>query len=147
MQNTKQKWDITELSIILEIKKMWITVLTPIWDNDRYDIVIEKDWKFLRIQCKTAYLKHDNTIHIQNYSINRNNKKHIKKKYTKEEIDFLWTFYNWNAYLISIDEVWNKNGILLRFKPTLNKQRKCINHLDDYKIDKQLKKIWWLIED
>lgn len=147
MQNTKQKWDITELSIILEIKKLWITVLTPIWDNDRYDIVIEKDWKFLRIQCKTAYLKHDNTIHIQNYSINRNNKKHIKKKYTKEEIDFLWTFYNWNAYLISIDEVWNKNGILLRFKPTLNNQQKLINHLDDYKIDKQLKKIWWLIED
>ena len=37
--------------------------------------------------------------------------------------------------------------MLLRFKPTLNNQNKCINYLDDYKLEKQLKKIWWLIEN
>src|SRR5690349_7101418 len=61
MSNTKTIGEITEAIIQARLLQMGCVVLLPHGDNQRYDIVIEKNGIFYRIQCKTGKL-YDNKI-------------------------------------------------------------------------------------
>lgn len=52
--NSKTKGNVTEAIIISEFVKRNIPVLLPFGDNERYDIVIQLNGIFKRVQCKTA---------------------------------------------------------------------------------------------
>ncbi len=52
--NTKQIGEITEACILAILLKAGYVVLTPFGDNQRYDLVIERDGVFQRVQCKSS---------------------------------------------------------------------------------------------
>ena len=54
--NTKLKGDVTQAFILAELVKHCYAVLLPWGDNQRYDLVAEKDGRFYRVQCKTGRL-------------------------------------------------------------------------------------------
>ena len=54
MNITQQKGLTTELHCILDFVSLGYRCLTPIDDSSKYDVVIDINGKFLRIQCKTA---------------------------------------------------------------------------------------------
>lgn len=54
--NTKAIGDITEGMVIAALLRFGVVVLVPFGDNQRYDIVFEKDGRFKRVQCKTGKL-------------------------------------------------------------------------------------------
>jgi hypothetical protein len=54
MTNTKKIGEISEAIVIAEFLKSGFPVLLPFGDNQRYDMVVEVDGRFLRVQCKTA---------------------------------------------------------------------------------------------
>lgn len=54
--NTKTIGERTEAIILAEFLKAGYVVLLPFGDNQRYDLVIDVDGDFLRVQCKTARL-------------------------------------------------------------------------------------------
>lgn len=50
----KTKGDVTEAYVTARLLQLGYTALRPVGDNARYDLVIEKDGHFGRVQCKTA---------------------------------------------------------------------------------------------
>jgi hypothetical protein len=50
--NTKKKGDLATTMVAAKLLKAEYSVLTPIGDNERYDLVVEKGGLFSRIQCK-----------------------------------------------------------------------------------------------
>ena len=55
--NTKAKGDLTEAMILAGLLRAGKNVLKPFGDNQRYDLVVEENGTFSRIQCKTGRVK------------------------------------------------------------------------------------------
>lgn len=55
--NTKDIGDRSEAMVLATLLKLGKVVLTPHGDNRRYDLVVDDDGKFVRIQVKTGRLK------------------------------------------------------------------------------------------
>lgn len=57
MGNTKTIGNKGEAATLAALVKLEFPVLTPFGDNERYDLVVEVDGTFHRIQCRTGQLK------------------------------------------------------------------------------------------
>ena len=53
-QNSKSVGDITQSQVMAALLKHGKNVLMPFGDNCRYDLVVEQEGLFFRIQCKTG---------------------------------------------------------------------------------------------
>ena len=77
-RHTQKTGDISEQAAITRLLECGYTVLQPIGQMHRYDLVIEDaDGKFWKIQCKTGWLNEDQSIitfaaaSSQNYTVSR----------------------------------------------------------------------------
>lgn len=57
MKDTKAVGDITTARVAAALLEAGYVVLLPWGDNQRYDLVIERDGHFERVQCKTGRIK------------------------------------------------------------------------------------------
>lgn len=135
--NTKKKGELTEIQIASEFLKREIPVLFPFGDSHPYDLVIDYNDNFIRIQCKTSRLRKDcinfNTTLIchnrnENYSVDYENK-----------IDFFATIFDNEVYLIHVNET-SKGKQSLRIKNYKNGNKRT-KFAKDYHIDKVLRNI------
>jgi len=70
-KNPKAVGESSEAQILATMVKAGKTVLLPWGDNQRYDLVVDEDGKFIRIQCKTACLSRDGSyIRFRTCSMN-----------------------------------------------------------------------------
>ena len=135
---TKLKGDISEAKALLEFQKRNIPVLIPWGDKERYDMVIEHNNHFYKVQVKTAneelngaikcYCRssHDHTTHKNYYDY-------------KNQVDY-FVFYNINYNKIAIvpmSVIGDKKSISLRLLPPKNNQKNVL-YFDDFSFDKIL---------
>ena len=145
MDLTQQKGLSTELHCQLDLINLGIQCLTPITEDSRYDIVAEVNGKFIKIQCKTASwskktAKDKVAFDISTYRVTINTKKATRHKYTSDEIDYFYTWFNGQGYLVSINEA---KGLNFRFRyeyPSSN-QHEGIHLAENYKIEEVLKAV------
>lgn len=111
--NSKDKGDITQAKLELVLLTRGYTILNPRGDNQRYDLVIEKDGKFERVQCKTGRLRNGSVVFSScSSSYHRNGK---KQPYINQ-IEYFGVYCpdNDTCYLIPETEVNNKDACKLR---------------------------------
>lgn len=117
------KGDLSKAFVIAKLLKENYRVLEPISENSRYDLVVEIENKFLRIQVKTIYFKNDLKVYeMVCYSTTRRNKTHIKTKYTSNEIDFI-IGYNQDTdeiYTFPIKDIAGRHQIIFRENGKIN---------------------------
>lgn len=65
-RDTKRIGNISEIAVMAALVKKHRAVLVPWGENDRYDLVVEDQGTFKRIQCKTGRLKQGNSVIIFN---------------------------------------------------------------------------------
>lgn len=99
--NPSQIGDITELKCQLFLIERGWNVLLPIGNHQKYDLVIEKNGKFYRIQCKHAMEQETGFIVRTKYEI-RNNGKTKKQIYTFEDCDYFMTEYKGKCYIFPV---------------------------------------------
>lgn len=118
--------------ILAEVMKHGYTVLIPFGEGRRYDMVIEKDAQFFRLQCKAGRYK-SGVIRFNACSSNWFNK--TRKCYTCEEIDYFAVYceHTEKVYLIPVGDIEGADGTL-RVEPTANNQTKGIRWAKDYEI-------------
>lgn len=58
----KSKGELSEALILAALLRAGKVVLHPFGDNQRYDLVIDEDGKFIRVQCKTARLHEKRSV-------------------------------------------------------------------------------------
>jgi hypothetical protein len=54
VNNTVRIGDLTQSRVMVALLRLGRTVLLPFGDNARYDLVVEADGQFSRVQCKTG---------------------------------------------------------------------------------------------
>jgi PD-(D/E)XK endonuclease len=93
MRNTKKIGDVSEAKILAALLAKGYVVLKPFGDNERYDLVIEKDGKFSRVQCKTGWLtKSKNSILVSMKSVSSNGKN--IRYYDTSQVEFFGVYYS-----------------------------------------------------
>lgn len=140
MENTQYKGALTEQKCFLKCIEMGYTVSKPIFDNARYDFILDTGKKLLKIQIKTSRWKdEEHTGFIFNcYSQHATMTGNKIMKYTKDEIDFFMTEKEGKFYLYPAPEQGLKEKTL-RVLPTKSGQIKNISFAKDYLFEEVIK--------
>jgi hypothetical protein len=122
-----------EAAILAELVKRGYRVLLPFGVNQRYDLVLECDGRFLRAQCKTGRLR-DGVIQCSTQSIQSNTRGSRCRSYTGEiDLFIVYCPQNDSVYVIPAEEVPRK-GMHLRVNPPRNRQDKRVRWAKDYEL-------------
>ena len=141
---TQQKGTVTELHCILDLTNLGIRCLKPVDESSKYDVVADLgQGKFIRIQCKTSSWATDTKEEKVAFTISTccattNTKSTTRHKYSKDDIDYFYTWFQGQGYLVSIEEA---NGLTFRWRyeyPATN-QKQGIHIANEYKIEEVLK--------
>jgi hypothetical protein len=129
MAITKQKGDIAEAFVTYLLKKNGFNVLMPWGEDNRYDLVSEKNGVFKRIQVKYAFPK-DNVVEVRIRSCNNYNIIH----YSPKDIDIIAVYSpkGSKVYFIPLNRIKNRSICKLRLGPARNKQKKFIVMASNY---------------
>ena len=138
---SKQVGNITEVQVLLDLMKLGYTVLQPYGDCNRYDLVVEINSKFYRVQCKaaSACANDQGAFKINCRSTHKSGGKTIHHKYSKDEIDYFATNYNGQSYLIPV-EICGTDKKLRLIKPK-NNADKNITYAKDYELEEVVKSL------
>lgn len=133
--NTKQIGEISQLAVAASLAKAGWTILMPYGDNQRYDLVIEKDGRFHRVQCKTGRLIQERDVVVADL-ISGNSLYGTRRRSYEGQIEFFGIYCPQldKAYLIPIENAPDQS-ITLRLAPTLNKQTRGCRMASDYEIN------------
>lgn len=138
--NTQILGAITEQKCFLKCLEMGFQVSKPIFDNARYDFILDTGNKIFKIQIKTSRWKdEEHSGFIFNcYSQHSTGNGNKRMKYTNKEIDFFMTEKDNKFYLYPAPE----EGILektLRILPTKSGQTSNISWAKDYVFEEVIK--------
>jgi hypothetical protein len=131
--NSKSLGDITQSQVMAALLKRGIKVLLPYGDNSRYDLVVEENGQFRRIQCKTARIVCGAIVFsVASSQYHRGG----KRQDYKGQIDAFGVFCpdNEKVYIIPIDDLALVREAKLRLTPPLNSQIKGIRWAAQYEI-------------
>lgn len=139
----KQKGLNTELHCISYFSDCGFLVSVPYGDNGRYDLIVDVNGHLLRVQVKSASPTVDASGEISGIKFScksqRINTKESKtKRYSKDEIDYFATYWNYQVYVVPVEEA--SSSKYLRFYSSLNNQDYLSSFLEDYTVEKQWSK-------
>lgn len=133
MTHSVRKGDITEYEVIAALLKAGRIVLKPVSNHSRYDLVVDDDGKFFRIQCKTGRLRLDGTTIIFNTA--------SYNPYTKERRGYQGQVDFFGVYCIDTDAVYlvpvehTQGGeCYLRVKPTHKRNGRMYKYAKEYRV-------------
>lgn len=140
MENTQIKGALTEQKCFLKCIESGYIVSKPLFDNARYDFILDTGKNLLRIQVKTSRWKdEEHSAFIFNcysqHSLGSGNK---VMKYTNKEIDFFMTEQEGIFYLYPAPEEGLKEKTL-RITPTKTGQVKNISFAKDFLFEEVIK--------
>ena len=143
IENTQKKGTLTELHCILDLTALGIRTLTPTDDASKYDVVADLEGKFIRIQCKTSTWATDTkeaetAFYITTCTQTTNTKQTIKHMYSKDDIDYFYTYFQGQGYLVSIEEATGKT-FRCRYEYPSTGQTANIHIANEYKIEEVIK--------
>ena len=132
MNNTKAIGDTAVALVLSRLLRKGYAILIPFGDSQRYDLVVDKENKFYRIQCKNGRVR--NGCIRFNSSSTEWYKGHRRKNY-KGQIDFFGVYCPEldKTYLVPVDDVSVTQGVLRINRPK-NNQSKYIRWCNQYEI-------------
>lgn len=132
--DTKTKGNVTELKCILKLTELGFKVSKPVFDDARYDLIIDTGKRLLKIQVKTSvWSKDKSAFSFNGYSQHSLGKANKRMKYTNKDIDFFMTEKEEKYYLYPAEEKGFSQKIL-RIK---SKQKQpSIKNAEDFEIEK-----------
>lgn len=132
MQSTNEKGTLGQAAAIDKLTRLGYNVALPIGVL-RYDLVAEKDGRFLRIQVKTICASADaDILRVRFYSKPWNA---VPKKYRPDEVDVLVAYWpaqqRWFWFDLGLNV---PDQMFLRVKPTRNQQQARIRLAQHYEV-------------
>ncbi len=132
MRNTKEIGDTAVAGVLAKLLKKGYAILLPFGDSQRYDLVLDKNGQFFRVQCKSGRVR--NGCIRFNSSSTQWYKGHRRKNY-KGQVDYFGVYCPDldKTYLIPVNVVGETQGILRITKPK-NNQAKYIRWCNAFEI-------------
>ncbi len=128
-----QKGAAAEAAIAAAVLELGLTVLRPLCEGRRYDLVVDLEPNLLRVQCKLA--KHlDGVLGVRLSTSRFTPSGYVTSSYTETEIDAVAVYCPQlrRCFLIPIAEARGMREIYLRLSTTKNKQAQRIRWARDY---------------
>jgi len=113
-----------------------VSVLTPAYDNEPYDLVVEVSGEFHRLQVKTAYNgKRDGAVVFRTRSVRTKSDGYEREGY-EGEIDYFAVFNvgEEEIYLVPIEDA-GATTTTIRYEPAANNNRVNVNWHAEYRLD------------
>ena len=105
MINTQYTGQLTEQKCFVKCLEAGYTISKPLFDNARYDFILDTGSKLLRIQVKSSAWNEDHSAFSFNgYSQHSTGDGNKRMKYTNKEIDYFMTEKNGIFYLYPAEE-------------------------------------------
>ena len=134
MNYTTQSGLLTELQCQQDFSKCGILLSQPIINDSRYDFLADIDGKIYKIQCKTCRTTDEQENAIV-FAVSNRNWNHGAIKNYQGQVDFFYTSYNGQGYLVPIEDVGVKEKTLrFRSKNTVSENEK-ISWAENYQIE------------
>ena len=103
--NTQQIGYLTEQKCFVKCLELGYTISKPLFDNARYDFILDTGEKLLRIQVKSSSWNEDHSAFSFNgYSQHSTSNGNKRMKYTNKEIDYFMTEKDGVFYLYPAEE-------------------------------------------
>ena len=103
--NTQYIGQLTEQKCFVKCLEMGYLISKPLFDNARYDFILDIGDKLLRIQVKTSAWNEDHSAFTFNgYSQHSTGTGNKRMKYTNKEIDYFMTEKDNQFYLYPAEE-------------------------------------------
>jgi prevent-host-death family protein len=131
--NTNQKGNVAELAIAAEAARLGLSVLKPLTEHERYDLVLGIGGRLWRVQCKWAK-KLGDVVAINLTTSRRGPQGHIRTNYSALEVDAIGAYCGEldRCYLIPIEVVDGQATVQLRLAPARNGQRAALNWAEQF---------------
>jgi hypothetical protein len=121
----------TEAVITAQLLSRGIRVLLPCGFNHRYDLVLDLDGEFVRVQCKTGRLR-KGAVHFNSESVRSNSNTALRRAYDGEaEIFMVHCADTDEIYAVPVADA-PRRSVTLRVEPTANSQSDGIRWARDY---------------
>ncbi len=136
MRDTSGLGEFSRWQIIAALTRRRKHLLLPIGDHLRYDLVIDEEGTFLRVQCKTGQLR-EGAVRFATCSVDSwSQKGRCVRRCYRGEIELFGVYCpdNDKCYLVPVGEVGTNQGFL-RVNPPRNGQRTRIHWAEDYEIE------------
>jgi hypothetical protein len=137
-----QKGAVAEAAITAMAIELGLTVLRPLCEGRRYDLVIDLEPSLLRVQCKLARrLGGVLSVHLQTNRYTPAG--YVSTSYTAAEIDAVCAYAPelHRCYLMPVDEISGRRALHLRLDPTRNNQARGIKWARDYELRAMVRKM------
>jgi prevent-host-death family protein len=134
VHRTNRKGNVAEFAVGKEAASLGLSVLVPLTEHERYDMVLGIAGRFIRVQCKWASRKGD-VIYVRlKSSYHSPTRGYVVSTYDGSEIDAVAVYCDDldRCYLLPIDLVAGCGAITLRVGETRNNQRAALNWAADY---------------
>jgi len=130
-----QKGAAAEAAITAMAIQLGLTVLRPLCEGQRYDIVIDLQPALLRVQCKLAR-RVAGILSVRLQTSRYTPAGYVTTSYTASEIDAIAAYSPelHRCFLIPIHEASNRRELYLRLDPTRNNQAQGIKWARDYEL-------------
>jgi hypothetical protein len=131
--DSNRKGAIAEAEIAAAAVTLGASVLRPISEHGRYDLVFEIGGRLLRVQCKWAALEGD-VIRIQLATSRSTPRGYVREPYSATEIDAVAAYCHDldECYFLPAPLIAGKFSLQLRRGPARNGQRAALNWAADY---------------
>ena len=121
----------TETAILAELGRRGYSILVPWGVNQRYDLVLDLEGKFLRAQCKTGWLR-NGSVTFPTRSIQCNSSRTVVRSYDGDA-DLFLVYCPDTGQVYCVPVAGAARGYMsLRVEPTRNRQDKHVNWAADY---------------
>jgi hypothetical protein len=112
------------------------TVLLPFGDNQRYDLVVEENGSFVRVQCKTARLIENGRV--LEFATCSSRWDHKPRRDYRGQADLFGVYSPEldRIYLVPVESV-GKTAAYLRLVPCKNKQKQAIRYASDFEFPRR----------
>jgi hypothetical protein len=128
------KGNVAEFAIAAEAATLGLSVLKPLTEHERYDLVLGTRKQLLRVQCKWGARRGD-VINIRlRSSYHSPTRGYVTTTYSDSEIDAVAVYCGElsRCYLLPVSLIAGRGSIALRLSPPRNCQRAALNLAADY---------------
>ncbi len=123
--NTKGVGEVSTAKILARFLEKGEQVLLPFGDNQRYDLVLLRGRKALRVQCKTGF---GNAESFSFKTCSQNPFTRVRKNY-KHDVEMFAVYYpiNGKVYVLPVTSITANDTMTLRLQSSKNSQSKKVN--------------------
>ena len=134
--STNEKGAIAEAAIALQLLRLGLSVMRPLTEGGRYDLVVDVDSRLLRVQCKWATLKGEIVSVPSKGCYHSPRRGYVRSTYSADEVDAIAGYCQEldRCYWLPIEKFGGQSQVYLRLNPAVNNQRGAVNMAGEYEL-------------